>query len=291
MKKWILRITLGLLALIVVALVVLFFSLNTLVRSGVVYGGKYATGQDTALNAADLSLTGGTLQLSGLDIANMSGYTAPDILVMKSCAVMVTPSSLLSSTVDVENITIDGLEITLEQNGLKNNLNDLMAAIQKNTAAASGAPGGPAGAAPGNAQSPTPGKQLKIGVLKLTNSKVHVRANGINLDLSLPDLEIKDPTNPDGRYMKIADLVGTILLHISQQIVENPQLPAGIKDGMKNITALVDKLGPQLQKGLTDLSKNVNLQDVGKSLQNATQNMPDLGKGLQGLFNSATKPK
>ena len=101
MKKWILRGVLALVILLVLGLVTVYFMRNSLVRWGVVRGGKTATEQETALSIADLSL-GGSLNLNGLDINNLSGYTAPKILVMKSCGVVVKPSSLFSHTVQVD---------------------------------------------------------------------------------------------------------------------------------------------------------------------------------------------
>jgi hypothetical protein len=274
MKKWILRITLGLFALIIVAVIVLFLSLNTLVRWGVIRGGEHATGQNTSLSLANLSLSGGTLQLDGLEIDNLKdkGYSAPKILTMKSCSTKVQSSSVFSHTVVVDEINLDGLEVTLEQNGMKNNLNDLMEIIKKNTAAT------------GDTQNASPGKDLKIGVIKITNSKVHLRANPLNMDIDLPALEMIDPMNPDGRPMKIADLVGKILLQLSKQIMENPQIPGNIKDAMKSVDALVKQLGPQLDKEMKIINKDL------KGLQDATKNFKDPGKALQGLQDLIKKP-
>jgi hypothetical protein len=276
--KKILKLFALLLILFVIGLVVLFLNLNTLVRAGVVRGGQYATDQTTSLDSADLSFSKGSLALNGLDIDNLKGYSAPKILSMKNCAVTVDSGSIFTHTVSVPSITIAGLEVTLEQNGMKNNLNDLMDVIQKKTPAT------------GNAQNSSPGKELKIGVIKMTGTIVHVRANPVNMDLNLPDLEITDPTNPDGRPMKIADLMGKILVLVGKQIVENPQIPGDIKGAMKNVTAVVDNLKGELDKGVktfaTDL-QNVtkNLPDAGKGIQDASKGLQDAGKNLGNLFN------
>jgi len=63
---------------------------------------------------------------------------------------VVKPSSLLTHTVQVDSIAIEGLEITVEQNGMRNNLNDLLATVQGQTAAT------------GNAANTPPGKELKM---------------------------------------------------------------------------------------------------------------------------------
>ena len=88
--------------------------------------------------------------------------------------------------------------------------------------------------------------------------------------------------------MKIADLVSKILVHLAQQIVDDPQIPGDIKNQMKNVTALVDTMRKDMQKGVKDLTGN--LQNVGKNVQDVTKNLQDSGKQLQDA-NKTTQPK
>jgi hypothetical protein len=275
--------------LLVIALAAVYFLRNTFVRSGVIYGGQYATDQTTALDAAELSVFGGNLDLSSLKIANPSkgSYKEPEFLTMKNCAVQVDAGTLLSNTIVVDNIHISGLEIFLEQNGAKNNLAEIMDIIKKKTSAADAAPAG-SSAAP-----QSPGRNLKINHLVLANTKVHLRGI-ISMDLDLGPIQIDDPTNPDGRPMKIADLIGKILLNVAQQIVNNPQLPGDFKNGLKDVSKLVDGLKGNLDKGLKDMTKNMGDlgKDPGKNLQDASKGLQDMGKGLQNLIpgQKPTKP-
>jgi hypothetical protein len=262
---------------------------NTLVRAGVIRGGTYATDQATLLDAADLSLTAGTLDLSQLHIGNPTGYKEPKFLIMKTCNVSVDTGSILSNAIVVNQIDISGLEIFLEQNGAKSNLGELLDIMKKKSPAASSAPASGQSSAPSS-----PGRQLKIAKLHMASTKVHLRGF-VNLDLDLGPIEMDDPTNPDGRPMKIAYVMVKILLHIAQQIVDNPMLPADFKNGLKDVSKIVDGLkgdllkdgGKGLQNAVKDATKQ--LQDIGK----------DPGKSLQGLQNlipgnkpqPATQPK
>ncbi len=283
--KLILKLCGALVLLLVIAVVIIFFSLNSIVRWGVTSGGEHATGQTTNLVSADLSLGAGTVNLSQLDIANLPDYKEPKFLIMKQCDVQVESGSLFTPTAVVDLIQISGLEITVETNqNLKNNLSDLMAILQKNSPAAS------APAAGGGAPSDSPGKKLKIVKIKLASTKVHLRGI-VTMDLDLGPIEIDDPTNPDGRPMKIADLMAKVLLHVAQQIVDNPQIPGNIKDSMKNVQALVNSLRGELQK---DLGKDLkNLQNLGKNIPNAGKDVQNAEKGLQNLLggNKSTQPK
>ena len=274
--RWIGRIVLALVILVILIVGGAYVMRNTLVKAGVERGGSYATDLKTSLNAADLAIFQGSLTLNGLNIANLQGYKSPDFMTVKSCAVSITkPSSVLTDTVEIEKITIDGVEVTLEQNGMHSNLSDIMDAINKKTPAA------------GNAANTSPGKKLKIGELDLTNIKVHVRAAPLpNLDLDLGDVVMKDPTNPDGRPMKIADLIGKVLMHLSQQIVNNPAIPGQLKDTMKNVQALVGNMQGELNKDLSGISglATQNMQNVGKGLQNAGNDLQKDLKGLPDMF-------
>jgi len=204
--------------------------------------------------------------------------------------VQVQSSSIFTDTVNVPDISIQGLEITLEQNGAQNNLSDIIEIVQKKTSAAEKGGGG---------ESKSPGKNLKIGKLSLTGTKVHIRANvgvPINMDLDLPPLSIEDPKNPDGRPMKIADLVGKILLQLSKEIVENPQVPGSIKDGMKNVQAIVNNLRGELDKNVKVFTQDLgHLQDAVKNLdakgiQDAGKSLQDAGKNLGNLMNQNKQP-
>ena len=283
-RSWgriIFRSFLVLFLLIVLAIGILFLSADGLVRAGVVRGGRFATDQETALQLAKLSFMGGSLNLSQLDIHNLSDYKEKNILSMQGCDVVVNSGSLFTNTIVISSVDIRGLEVTLEQNGMKNNLADLIEIIKKKTPAAASS----SSAQPSSAQSDTPGRQLKIEKLRMTGTKVHIRTSikELNMDLDLGPIELDQPTNPDGRPMKIADLMSKILIHVAQQILDNPKLPGDIKNQMKNVTALVDNMRKDLDKdlkGLKDLANVKNLQDLGKNVQDLGKNLPDVGKSL-----------
>jgi hypothetical protein len=274
-----------LVVLLIIGLVVLYLARNSLVRIGVEKGGQYATSQTTSLQNADLNLIGGSLNLAQLLIANPTGkeygFKEPTFLTMKSCDVLVDSGSLLSNTIVVDKIMIDGLEITIEQQGAKNNLSILMDIMKQKSAAAS--PRGTASAPAPKSNAPdSPGKGLKINQILLTNTKVHLRGL-VPAELKLGNISIKDPSNPDGRPMKIADVMVTVLLNVAQGVVGDPQLPPEFKSGLADVGNFVNTLKlPDITKGLGGVSSQ-----AGKAVD-------DLGKGLGGLIpglgGGTTKP-
>jgi hypothetical protein len=258
MKKWILRITIAFFALVLIALVAIYFSLNGLVRLGVERGATRATGQTTSLHAAAVSIFGGTLQLSGLDVDNPTGYSSAKLFAMKDCQASAQISSLLTNDVIIPSIAIDGLEVTIEQNGLKSNLTDVLNLSKSSTPAA------------GGSAAPTPpGRNIHVGVIELTNTLVHLNAVGQTLTLNLGPIEIDDPTNPDGRPTKIADIVAKILVNVAQQIANDPHIPEALRAGINAANALTGNI--------TQLLKD-NSKDLGEKAKDLSQNLSNMFK-------------
>src|ERR1043165_6006064 len=80
MKKLVIRIALGVVILVIVALVVVFFSLNTIVKKGVETVGPKLTQVDMRLKAAELSPLSGNGRLTGLFVGNPQGYQTPSAI-------------------------------------------------------------------------------------------------------------------------------------------------------------------------------------------------------------------
>ncbi|HUO08471.1 MAG TPA: hypothetical protein VM008_09255 [Phycisphaerae bacterium] len=261
-RKWLRRIILGFVAILILLVVVLYFSLDTLVRFGVEKGASIATGQTTSLQSAKVSILGGSLELSGLDIDNPAGYSKNKLLSMKDCKSSAQISSLLTNDIVIPEIDIDGLDVLLEQNGLKSNLADVLAVSKSHTAAA------------GGSSAPTPsGRNIHVRVIKLTNTRVHLATLGQSLTIDLGPLEIDDPTNPDGRPMKVADVVSKVLTHVAEQIANNPQIPDALKGSIN-----------QAEGAIKDVTNVLN--STGKDLGSKAQG---LTKSLGNLFNQNKK--
>ena len=77
MKKLLFRLILLLVVLVVLAglLVVLF--INPLAKSAVQEGSSYALGVETKVDDAEVSILGGQVLVTGLDISNPEGFASP----------------------------------------------------------------------------------------------------------------------------------------------------------------------------------------------------------------------
>ncbi|MGN6370889.1 MAG: DUF748 domain-containing protein [Phycisphaerae bacterium] len=254
-KKWILRSVIAVVALLLIAVVILYFSLDAIVRSGVERGATQSTGQPTSLDSAKVSLTAGTLELSGLAVNNPPGFSSNKVLSMHDAKGSAQISSLFTNDVVIPEIDIDGLEVLLEQNGLNSNLSEILNHSKQSTPAA------------GGASAPTPpGRNIHVGLIKLSNTKVHLATLGQSMTLDLGPIEIKDPTNPDGRPMKIADVVSKILIHVADQIAQNPQIPEAVRGSITQVQGIVSDLQNMTKDGGKNAATQV--QDLSKDLGN-----------------------
>src|SRR5581483_10914712 len=114
MKKIIVRIGLVMVVLVVVALAVVFFSLDSIVKKGVETMGPEMTKVDVRLGAAKISPIGGSGELNKLFVGNPEGYKTASAIEMGDIKVGVKISSVLSDTIVVNEVNIQGPQITLE---------------------------------------------------------------------------------------------------------------------------------------------------------------------------------
>src|SRR6188768_4074490 len=112
MKKWIFRIIGVVVILLIIALVLVFINLNSVVKKGVETVGPRLTKVDVRLDAAKLSPLNGNGELSGLFVGNPEGYKTPSAIQVGNVKVALKLSSALSDTIEVDEINIQAPEIT-----------------------------------------------------------------------------------------------------------------------------------------------------------------------------------
>ncbi len=265
-KKWVIRILLGLVGLVIVGVIVLLLTINSIIRTGVQVVGTKVTGQTTTLESADLSILGGSLSLNSLSVANPKTFSAPQFVTLKQISVAVQTSSLTSDTIVVDDITIQDLHLTVEQSGVSSNVNTVLAEIKKMQ-----------GEGSSDKSSSGAGKQLKVKKITLKNTSVDMllgvpgqKSHGVTV--TVPEMVIQDATNPDGRVIKAADLVGQILVGVMTQAGNDINLPPEFKNA---INGSLQFAGENLQKAVTG---------IGNAATQAAQPIGDALKGVGDMF-------
>ncbi len=193
MNKFIKVGLLALVGVILVSAVVLHLWLGTLIKTGVEQVGSMVTGTSVTLKNVDIGLLAGRAQLEGLAVGNAQGFQAPTALRVGTARVRIKWGSVLSDRVVIEEITIDGPEVTYEGMLSKSNF----ATILDNAQSFSSTGPNPKPGAPPAQPARLAEKKILIKELNLTNGRVAIWVGtGVlgnqSLSVPLPDIHLKD---------------------------------------------------------------------------------------------------
>jgi hypothetical protein len=258
MKKRIKIVLLVVFALVVVIVVAFNLYADRAIKWGIEKAGSGALKVPVSLDKANLSILGGSLGLKNLVISNPEAYQNKTFLQLQNGSVKVNTWTLLSNTIRIPEIKLNGINFVLEQKDIRsNNLQDIL----KNISAGEG-------------------KKLRIDYLELTDIFVQVKLLPLpgkvdTIQLKLPPIKMKDLGN-DGK-MDTAALVRKIIVAISADIAESGAglLPDDITKSLNSTLKGLGQIGGQLLEG----GKNIG-EGVGEKVK-------DIGGALQGLV----KPK
>ncbi|MEI8197021.1 MAG: hypothetical protein WCI73_14070 [Phycisphaerae bacterium] len=226
MKRWFLKLRIPL-ALLLIAFLVVHWGLNTALRREIRITAEASLGQKVALNAATLRWRTGILVLNDFQIQNPPGYALPNCLAVRQCDLDIYPLSLASDTVNIDDITIDGLQLAMEQDVIRNNIQEVLAGIKRIKAA----------------HPADRGKQLNIVRLRLTNTQLLISLRllpGVKPDvkkITLPPLEFDHPMGADGKLLRIGGLTTYLLEQLTIQAANQPHVDTSIRLLLKNISA------------------------------------------------------
>jgi hypothetical protein len=254
MKKIIFRLFLGIVLLLVIAVVVVFFSLNSIVKKGVETVGPEITKVKVTLGAADISPLSGSGKLTKLVVGNPDGYKTPSAMEFGSIKVGVKLGSVLSDTIIVNEINIQAPEITLEGTLTGNNLSKIMDNLSSSS---SGDTSAKTTNAPAD-KSNKPGKKLIIKDLVIQDGKINLSVSsplgGKSMTVPLPTLHLQNIGEQSGG-VTAADAMKQIMQPLLASVVKSAE--QAIESGVKG------------------------LQDIGKG---GTGQLTNVVKGVGDLF-------
>ena len=248
MKKWLVRIGIAVVALLIVAVVALGLFLDSAVKKGVETFGPELTKVSIKLDGVSLSVLSGSGKIKGLEVGNPEGYKAPTAIKLGSASLAVSPGSLLSDKIVIKSIRVEAPEINIEGSPTKNNLTKIL----ENVEAATG--GG--GAKPAENAS-APSKKLQVNEFVLTGAKVNYTVPGLGttVPLVLPDITLTDlGTGPEG--ITAGDLTKRVMSKLTGDLVPVLAAQAG-------------KLGKEAVGAAGD-TVNKAADETGKALKSVT---------------------
>lgn len=162
-KKVVLNFILLPVVILLVILVAAFFLVGTgLIKSGVEKAASSALGVPVTIKDIDLSILQGYVAIKGLVVKNPPGYANETLLELGEATVNLDIGSLMSNTVKIQLIKLDGTKLTIEQKGLSNNLKEILDKLPKEEKKAEPKP-------------EEEGKNLHINRLEITSTNVRVK--------------------------------------------------------------------------------------------------------------------
>jgi len=250
------------LVLVVVAIVAVNLFADSAVRVAVETAGTQALSVAVDLDAARLSIIGGALSLHDLTVANPPGYQHDTLLKLRRGDVQVETRTLLSDEVQIKDIQLDGMDLVIEQEGLGNNLQDVIKAAQRGEKEPSG-------------------KKLYIDNLELTNVTVSVKLLPVpgrvdTVTLKLAPIKMTDLGKNE--KLDIATLTTKIMLAIAAGIAQQGTdvLPQEMINGLTSV------LGTAIDLGRIILGTG---REAGEGIQKGVEGIGrGITEGLKGIL-------
>ncbi|HIJ70687.1 MAG TPA: AsmA family protein [Planctomycetes bacterium] len=255
MKKVLVKILVVILVLVVVLAIFVNLLGDRLLKAGIETAATRELGVGVTVEDASLALFGGTLDLRSLAINNPAGYEHPTLLELGSAHVEVDVKSLLSDTVKIKDIKLDGVTAVVEQKGLSNNLNTVLAGIPSKEKQDDK-----------SAEAKKPGKKLQIANLEVSNVKVKVKLLPIpgkadTVELTLAPIRM---TNLGGEQkLDTAKLTSKVLTAIAKGVAKQgtdvlpTEIVGPIKSTLTDQGALVVETGKKVLEESKDLGEDI----------------------------------
>lgn len=208
-KRW-LKIVGGGVAIATLALGITWFSRNAIVESALEGAIQDATGVSTDIEGLNFQPFAGDLTIQTITLKNPQGFSTPHLIKGQNLDLDFQLAQLWQDPVELESLTVGGLDLKVEQQIPDNNLVKVVDTLQKE-------------------ETETTNKDEKvvnIGRLAIRNIKASIKVSaigdfGLEEDLDVGDIELTDVTssNAEGQLsVAIANAVTTALLQkIPQQ--------------------------------------------------------------------------
>ena len=256
-----LAILIGVAAVVfVVAVAVVAFMIDPIVRRGVEYGSTSALKVPTHLRGATVKFKG-KLELDRFEVANPSGFTEPKALLFEHLDLEVPPRELFKPVVHVEQLRIVKPEVTLEFVGTKNNLSALMDNLPK------GEPG---------AETPEKKEQKKflIHKLRIDSGTVKFRSDSLpggTKTVTLPSIELENVGTAEGgattaQILRVVlQTLGTAALNAGEGLLPKELLNSLRGDLTKQLQSVPEEIRRRL--GDMEVPQEVEPEKVEKTLK------------------------
>jgi hypothetical protein len=209
-----------------------------------------------AVDEVETSVLFGNVQIEGLVVDNPPGFTAPTALRITKARVRVNPTTVFSETLVIEEVVIDGVNLTFEGSPGRNNLS----VLNDNVRAAHSATGSVATGPPPGSQDRQE-RRVILREFRLTSG--HVTAwltGGRTISFALPEIRVRDLGTGSGGITP-RELAGAIAQVLQQAVTRNvagvgrlaEQGTRSLEDSAKAFSRSAEQATSKVLGGLSEL--------------------------------------
>jgi hypothetical protein len=292
--KFIFKMLLAFIVLIIIALGVGVYYLDSIAKKAIEFGGTEALGLTTSLEGIDIALLDGRTSLKNLNIANVEGFGADNLMQLGSGTVAINLQSLTEDIVIIPEISFSDLTLNIEQKDRASNVGTLMQRL--NTAPRTKGPQDTKPTAQKDSEAES--KQFIIERVVLNRIRVNAKISALNnvitdTSITIPSIRLNNiGKSADGLPMQevIRELVSAILNASIRDSGTLSSSLAGLLDGKSiDLNSLKQNISGQIQQKTDaeiDKVKQKLLQDVklpqegNELLQQQTDEATNKLKGL-----------
>jgi hypothetical protein len=251
--KWVSYVLGGFIGLLVLAVILFFVIGDYLIKIGVEKGASSALKVPVEVKSVHLSVIHSSVVINGLRIGNPAGYELPQFLSLGEAKAAVSTGSLLSDTIDIDYIVLNGINLSVEQKGFGTNLQEILNSLPKSEAETQQAPGKKLRI-----------KQLEISDVNVTLKLLPLPGKANKITIKLAPIKMENLGTDDG--LSMATLTSKILVAIAAGVAK--QATGILPEGLTNsIQSSLGKAGGIFSSG----SKEV--LDIGKGATEGIKNI------------------
>lgn len=204
------------------------FNINRVVKAGIEDVGPTITQTEVQVGKVALSFLSGQGELRNFKIANPEGFTSENAFVLDYAKLDVDPKSLMSDMIVVEEFSVDGAHLTLEQHGTQVNLRVLQEHLEEYI-----------GTAENDSTAST--TKMVIDKFSFTNAKATLIFDfSDDKVVTIPDIHLSDIGRSDA-----GSTVAAAILEVMAPIIEET-VETSVKEGfqLRDARGILDRINP-----------------------------------------------
>lgn len=237
----------SLLVVLVLAVGVAFFYIDSIVKSGIEIVGSEVLGTKVTVSSVSISPLNGKGTISGLTIANPEGFTSKNIMQLGEVTVALNIGSLTSDVIEIAEVTVIEPLITYETKITTDNMRALLANLPSTSESdvaedANGAAG----------------KGIVIKEFNLIGAQVNLVASIIEQSFTLADINLTD-IGTENQAATVSQALEVVLRALSRALLnaDKPglnELRESVEGRLQNS---VEQAEEAVERGIQDASSTI----------------------------------